>query len=197
MKRAIAVLVLPLLAGCRMLGGGDYTAYKEAQLRQAELAAKGKPPLEMSYTDSGGKPVSMVINLPKQPVKIEQQRANDYGGERPEHERVHEPRHGDIPGRRRVNGDASAIRGPPRSDRGREGHDHHDEHHYYGGAVMHDNNELFRRIQMMLVYTIGAAILLVLFGCADPQTEARTIPAPWGAVDFCQRHPESVWCQGR
>ena len=69
--------VAAILTGC---GGGDYAAYTSAKMRQAELEQGEKPLLSMSYTDSGGKPVTMVINLPKERMEIEQQRANEWAG---------------------------------------------------------------------------------------------------------------------
>ena len=71
------VLLIVMLPGC---GGGDYTSYTSAKMKQAELEQGEKPILDMSFTDSGGKPMHMVINLPKQRMEIEQQRSNEWAG---------------------------------------------------------------------------------------------------------------------
>lgn len=37
------------------------------------------------------------------------------------------------------------------------------------------------------------ALFLLLGACATaPKTDDSTINAPWGALDYCQRHPENI-----
>ena len=75
-KIAIIMTILFLTASCT--ASRHYGEYVDAQVEVSK--AKPKPIVDLEFVDSGGKPIKLVVHLPKKPIKIEQVRVNEWVG---------------------------------------------------------------------------------------------------------------------
>jgi len=73
-KIAMIMIILFLTASCT--ASKHYGEYVDAQVEVSK--AKIQPIVDLEFTDSGGKPIKLVVNLPKEQVKIEQVRKNEW-----------------------------------------------------------------------------------------------------------------------
>jgi len=71
-----ALLFFIAISGCT--ASKHYGEYVAAQTEVAKLQANEKPMVNISFTDSGGKPITLVVNMPKDTVKIEQVRKSEW-----------------------------------------------------------------------------------------------------------------------
>ena len=76
MKPIIISLVLIFCYGCT--ASKHYGEYTAAQVKAAELQAKQKPLVDLSFTDSGGKPIKLVVTMPQDAVIVEQVRSSEW-----------------------------------------------------------------------------------------------------------------------
>ena len=76
MKKLTAILTIMLFLGAGCTASKHYGEYVNAQVEVSKT--KVAPIVDISFTDSGGKPIKLTVNLPKEAVKIEQVRANEW-----------------------------------------------------------------------------------------------------------------------
>lgn len=82
MKKLSTIITALLFFSTVSLGGcaasKHYPAYVQAQIDLADKQAQEAPLVDLEFVDSGGQPINLVVNIPKQPIKIEQVRKNEW-----------------------------------------------------------------------------------------------------------------------
>ena len=83
-KRAItllsAIAILLTMTGCSSMEKRmqQYQAYTDAIKAQNEIQKEAKPIVDMSFVDSGGKPMKLTVNLPVQLQRVEQIKDDEW-----------------------------------------------------------------------------------------------------------------------
>ena len=75
-----AIAILLTMTGCSSMEKRmqQYQAYTDAIKAQNEIQKEAKPIVDMSFVDSGGKPMKLTVNLPVQLQRVEQIKDDEW-----------------------------------------------------------------------------------------------------------------------